>query len=160
MNKIIKTTAAAETNNCSCKGHQRSGALHLTQKVDYGLIILAFLAKNQANPQLSIRKIADQSQVSFLFLQKIAGLLQKAGLIIAGRGKFGGYKLARTPDKLNMREIIEALEGPIAVVPCMKDSVEQNCKHINYCTIRPGMAKLNAEIQNSIANKTLDYFIA
>lgn len=159
MNKKI-TIKTAKIPDCSCKNRQRSGALHLTQKVDYGLIILTFLAKSSEHGQLSIKKIAEQSRVSFLFLQKIAGLLQKAGLIKAERGKFGGYKLAKTPDQINLREIIEALEGSIALVPCLKGSSKEDCKHSAYCTIRPNMAKLNAEIQNNIINKTLDYFIS
>lgn len=151
---------ATKATNCPYKNRQRSGALHLTQKVDYGLIILIFLAKNSESGQLSIKRIADQSHVSFLFLQKIAGLLQKAGLIKAERGKFGGYRLAKNPDQLNLREIIEALEGPIALVPCLKSLDEQSCKHSTYCSIRPNMAKLNAEIQNNVINKTLSYFIS
>lgn len=156
MNKDLD----AKTPSCTCKTRQRSGALHLTQKVDYGLIILISLAKNSGDDPLSIKKIADQSHVSFLFLQKIAGLLQKAGLIQAERGKFGGYKLAKSPDQLNLREIIEALEGPIALVPCLKSLNQQDCKHSTYCSIRPNMARLNTEIQNSVINKTLNYFIS
>lgn len=159
MNKKI-TIISSKPTNYSCKNHQRRGALHLTQKVDYGLIILTFLAKSPQADQLSIKKIADQSRVSFLFLQKIAGLLQKAGLIKAERGKFGGYKLTKTPDQINLREIIEALEGSIALVPCLKGLSKDDCKHSAYCAIRPNMAKLNAEIQNNIINKTLDYFIS
>lgn len=156
MNKNL----ASKATNCPHENRQRSGALHLTQKVDYGLIILISLARNSGDDHLSIKKIADQSHVSFLFLQKIAGLLQKAGLIKAERGKFGGYRLAKNPDQLNLREIIEALEGPIALVPCLKSLDEQSCKHSTYCSIRPNMAKLNAEIQNNVINKTLSYFIS
>ncbi len=145
------------TNLGCANGKQRSGALHLTQKVDYGLILLIALAKNAEQNKLSIKKIANESGISFLFLQKIAGLLQKAGLIKADRGKYGGYKLAKSPKKLSLKDIIEAVEGKVAIVPCLKST--SICKHKKSCDIRHGLAKINQEIQNTVINKTLNYFI-
>lgn len=138
---------------------QRSGALHLTQKVDYGIILLTALSKNNGKDQLSIKKIAEETDISFLFLQKIAGLLQKAGIVKAERGKFGGYKLTKELKDFNLGQIIEALEGPIAVVPCLNPNSTKICKRIGHCSIRPSMSKINTEIQNVITAKTLDYFI-
>ncbi|MBI5754260.1 Rrf2 family transcriptional regulator [Candidatus Peregrinibacteria bacterium] len=148
---------------CPYNSKQRSGALHLTQKVDYGIILLTALARPrsgaQVKNQLSIKKIAEENNVSFLFLQKIAGLLQKAGIIKAERGKFGGYKLMKELKDLNLGQIIETLEGPIAIVPCLNPRCKPACKRIGHCTVRPSMSKINNEIQNVITGKTLDYFI-
>lgn len=146
--------------NKACGTKQRSGALHLTQKVDYGIILLSALSKRQGKDHLSIKKIAEQGNISFLFLQKIAGLLQKAGIIKAERGKFGGYTLAKNLKDLNLGQIIEALEGPIAIVPCLNPRSATICKRIGHCSVRPGMAKINKEIQNIITTKTLDYFLS
>jgi len=145
------------TKSC-CNPKQRSGALHLTQKVDYGLILLRSLALDKN--QVSIKKIAEEGHVSFLFLQKIAGLLQKAGIIKAERGKFGGYSLNGELKDYNLGQIIEALEGPIAIVPCLNKLNKVACKRIGFCTIRPSFAKINKEIQAMIATKTLDNFIS
>ena len=149
MNNIL-------TSACS---KQRSGALHLTQKVDYGITLLIYLAKEQPGSTISIKKVAQESHLSFLFLQKIARGLQKAGIIKAERGKFGGYSLIKSPAELSLKEIIEALEGQIALVPCLKTGEENVCKHISYCLVRPTMYKINAEIQDSLLNKRLTNFI-
>lgn len=143
----------------NCKEKQRSGALHLTQKVDYGIMLMTILAKGQVSTQQSIKQIAEESHVSFTFLQKIAGLLQKAGLIKAERGKYGGYKLTKEPDETALREVIEALEGSVAIVPCLKKS-DKPCKHIPYCQIRQGMKKINDEIESQILTKPLTHFIS
>lgn len=150
-------TALASLSARTCNPKQRSGALHLTQKVDYGLILLTSLAKDKN--QASIKKIAEESSVSFLFLQKIAGLLQKAGMIKAERGKFGGYSLNGDLKDYNLGQVIEALEGPIAIVPCLNRLNKVTCKRIGFCAIRPSFAKINKEIQDIIITKTLDNFI-
>lgn len=139
---------------------QRSGALHLTQKVDYGVTLLVHLAKKSP---LSIKKVSDDSHLSFLFLQKIARSLQQAGIIKAERGKYGGYTLVKTPAELSLKEIIEALEGPIAIVPCLKTENDQCptnlCKHISYCAVRPTFYQINQEILANLTSKKLTNFI-
>lgn len=142
-----------------CSGKQRSGALHLTQKVDYGIMLLTALAKSLENETISLQKIAKENNISFAFLQKIARLLNQAGLIKASRGKFGGYLLAKTANALSIKEIIEALEGEIAIVPCLKKSQDEKCKHSSYCKVRHSFQKINQEIQAHILTKKLSYFI-
>lgn len=144
-------------SNTCCDQKQRSGALHITQKVDYGIILLASLAKIKTSK--SIREVANEHKLSFPFLQKIAGLLKKSGLIRAERGSLGGYKLTKAPEKLEIKEIIEALEGEIAIVPCLKHGEKPLCRHIPYCTVRPNFQKINEEIQSALLSKTLTYFI-
>jgi Rrf2 family protein len=141
----------------SCTTKQRSGALHITQKVDYGIILLTALTKTKND--ISIKKIAENYNLSFLFLQKVAGLLQKSNLIKATRGKYGGYKLIKNPKKIAVKEIIEAIEGNIAIVPCLVRKTAFMCKHKPYCIVRKGFRKINDEIQNQLLNKKLSYFI-
>ena len=137
---------------------QRSGALHVTQKIDYGLILMTSLAKDKN--QVSIKKIAEEGNVSFLFLQKIASVLQKAGIITAERGKFGGYSLNGKLKDYTLGQIIEVLEGPIAITPCLNSLNKVACRRVGFCPIRPKFAKINKEIQELLATKTLDNFIS
>ena len=139
-----------------CATKQRSGALHITQKVDYGIMLLAFLAKSKDS--VSIKKIAENYNLSFLFLQKVAGLLQRSNLIKATRGKYGGYKLMKNPKKIAIKEIIEAIEGNISIVPCLTQKTSHTCKHRSYCIVRKGFKKINDEIQKQLLNKKLSYF--
>lgn len=141
----------------NCQTTQKNGALHITQKVDYGIILLTALAKNKNS--ISIKEISESHNLSFLFLQKVAGLLQKNNLIKATRGKYGGYTLAKNPKKLTIKEIIEAIEGGIAIVPCLVQKTAFMCKHKPYCIVRKGFKKINDEIQKQLLNKKLSYFI-
>lgn len=145
-------------NNCETK--QRSGALHITQKVDYGTTLLVSLAKKDASESTSIREIAEEQNLSVSFLQKIAGELQKSGLIQAERGKNGGYKITKKPHNIFLKEIIESLEGPIAIVPCLNPLGQNNCNKSEHCEVKSGFAKINEEIQNHLLSKSLAYFIS
>lgn len=142
-----------------CKSKQRSGALHVTQKVDYGIILLTALANKEKGTHSSIQKLSKENNLSFSFLQKVAGLLQKANLIVAERGKHGGYTLLKSPRILTIKEIIEAVEGPIALVPCLSSAGKNSCKSAPSCQVRTGFKKINDEIQRAILSKNLASFL-
>lgn len=135
---------------------QRSGALHLTQKVDYGLMLL--IALDESEEAKSATTMAKELGLSLSFLQKIAHLLQKSKLIKAHRGKYGGYSLAKPLSKTTIKDVIEALEGQIAIVPCLKNA--RFCKRTTRCNIKRGLSNLNNEIQKHFLSKTVDTFIS
>ena len=141
------------------KAKQKSGSLNLTKKADYGLFLLTILAKGKFETK-SIKTISDKNGLSFSFLQKIARELQKGGLIIAERGKFGGYQLTKKPENITLKEILETLEGPIAIAPCFM-STPRNlcCSQKPFCAIKNGLKKINEEIKTTLLSKTLKYFI-
>ncbi len=137
----------------------RAGAFHLTQIVDYGLFFLTSLAK--AGESRSIRSISADYHLSFAFLQKVANRLKRAGLVKAGRGKNGGYSLAKTPSKITMKEVIEALENPIAVMDCLLEPAvrARKCPREQFCSVRAGLKSMNDQIRTFMLSKTLDEFL-
>ena len=141
------------------KTKQKSGSLNLTKKADYWLFLLTILATGKSEIK-SIKTIADKNVLSLSFLQKIARELQKGGLITAERGKFGGYQLTKNPEKITLKEILETLEGPIAIAPCFMNSPRNLCcSHKPFCAIKNGLKKINEEIKASLLSKTLKHFI-
>lgn len=131
---------------------QKSGALHLTQKIDYGIVLLATLAKKNSK---SLKKISEEKSLAFPFLQKIASALLQAKLIKAERGKYGGYTLAKSPNKISLKEIIEALEGPIAIMTCLSHPCGRNAK----CKVKSNFKKINDELIKFFSSKKLDKII-
>ncbi|MBI4239496.1 Rrf2 family transcriptional regulator [Candidatus Uhrbacteria bacterium] len=141
-------------NKCS-SARTRTGALHLTQKVDYGLFLLSVLARQKSEGQLSIRTITKEHQLSFAFLQKVARLLKNSGLIVASRGKYGGYTLAKSPKHIRLKSVIDALEGPLTRIDCAYGS----CARQEFCSLQKGLKKINDEITQSYLSKTLSSLI-
>lgn len=132
--------------------NQRKGALHLTQQVDYALSLLVALAHNQNS---SISAVAEETGISSAYLQKIASNLKKAELINSTRGKHGGYTLAQQPVNITIKQVIEALEGPVAITNCIND----NCKLETRCQVKNGINQINNEILNYLSTKNLTHFL-
>ncbi|MBU1152035.1 Rrf2 family transcriptional regulator [Patescibacteria group bacterium] len=135
------------------KKPQHSGSMHITKKVDYGLVFLVELA--QSKIPLSIQSIAKAQGAPYSFLQKLAQDLQQANLIKSTKGAHGGYSLKKTPSKINLKEIIEALEGPITLTPCLRTP----CNCGKNCRIKSVLTELNLEIATSFAKKNLNHFL-
>ena len=132
---------------------QKPGLLHLSSKADYGFLLLIRLAGIKARRQ-SLRLIAAENGLSFFFLQKVALDLRKNMLITADRGKSGGYGLARPAKEISLKDIIEALDGPLAIMGCLGDKA-YSCPKRNSCEVRPGLDIVNRTIINALSNTSL-----
>ncbi len=135
----------------------KSGWLQLSQKVDSGLVLLVQLAKNVSNEPLSLRTVAENTGLSFYFLQKVAADLRRAGIIEAGRGKNGGYTLSKLPKEVTMKDIVEAHEGPLFIMPCLHHGT--SCPRESECNVRPGLNFINTTILQTLAQTSLYDFI-
>lgn len=103
--------------------------LRIGKLTDYGTVVMTALARDAR--RLSASELAANLQLSVEVARKVLKLLSNAELVAATRGAQGGYQLARPAAEISMAEIIEALEGPIALTECSihdhRCSVEQSC---------------------------------
>lgn len=110
-------------------------AVHLTRQSDYGVRAVLHLANLTYGDVVQTREIAAQESIPAKYLPSIIRTLARAGLIRTMRGNQGGVTLARPPEEINLREVIEAIEGPIVLVQCMKGPSQ--CAHEDDCTFLP-----------------------
>jgi Rrf2 family protein len=105
--------------------------MRITRKSDYGLRAMYELARRYGQSPVSISEIATAQHIPDPFLEKIMQELKAAGLIASTHGRSGGYSLRRSPEEISVREILEALEGPVALVVCLdpalKCEIEEGC---------------------------------
>src|ERR687891_2426753 len=120
------------------------GLMQIPRRVDYGLRAVIYLSAQDPDRCCSIGEIAEQQGVPKKFLEKIIGDLIRGGLIKSKRGSCGGYTLARGPDAISFCDVIEALEGPIAVNACMDHAL--GCDQIPRCA----MIGVWSEVQRSV----------
>jgi Rrf2 family protein len=93
--------------------------MQITRTGEYGLRGLLFLAKQPLDKVALISEISKAQKIPETFLAKIFQRLSKAGVLKSIRGSGGGFYLAKSPGKITMKEVIEALEGPIAINRCL-----------------------------------------
>jgi len=91
--------------------------LTLSAKSIYGLKATQLLAEHYQQGRLTTKEIAAQQRIPRQYLEQIFNQLGRAEIIRSVRGKYGGYQLARAPEKIKLLEIIIALEGPVNATP-------------------------------------------
>ncbi len=107
--------------------------LRISRKIDYAIRAMIHLASIPEGTVVPFREIGRQMDVPEDFLAKILKTLVDQGIVRSTRGPHGGYKLARTADSINVLEIIQAAEGPVAINVCLDD--DDACSRQPICAM-------------------------
>jgi Rrf2 family transcriptional regulator, cysteine metabolism repressor len=104
-----------------------------TTKAEYGVRLLIGLGGQADGAPLSLKSVAAAESLPLAYLERIAALLKRAGLITSVRGAHGGYVLAQPAEEITMDRVVLALEGAIAPMECFVDDVRGDgrvqCSH-------------------------------
>ena len=125
--------------------------LRITRETDYGIVLMTALAKADS---CSAAVLAKQCQLPVPMVSKILKVLTQAGLLLSQRGAYGGYSLARTACDISVVDIIEALEGPIAITECSSDD-PQVCVYHQQCSVSSHWNRINEAIRGALQNISL-----
>ncbi len=129
--------------------------MKLTQATDYAFRIVLYLTKKR-DEVVEADVIADVENIPKRFLLKICRELTMAGIIDSYRGKNGGYKLARSPEKITLKDVIIAIEGNIILNKCQEDPKACNKEALGYCAIHHALFS----IRNVLAGEFEKYNFA
>jgi len=88
-------------------------------KAEYGIRVMAHLARHNGNQPISLGSIADAEGLPLAYLEHLVQRLRKAELVESRRGAHGGYTLSRPAAEITMAEVVSALEGDIAPIECI-----------------------------------------
>jgi len=116
----------------------------INRRTDYSVRVMVALAKRPFGARLSTQAIQDEMLVPRAFLQRIIADLSKARLVLTYAGPNGGLQLARSPEAITLRDIWEAVEGPLLVSDCLKGCGE--CPLAEGCPVRGHWGQLQAQI--------------
>ena len=127
-----------------------------TTKTEYGLICLLYMAKHGGIQPITIKELAGAERYSRSYIEKIFQNLRDAKIVLAQHGNQGGYTLARPPEKITLKNVIEALEGQTFDVYCQPESREQIvCTHFCACGVKPVWRKAKKLLDDYFASVTL-----
>ncbi len=115
------------------------------------------LALNYNNGPTSIKTISDSQEISNKYLHSLFTILKANGLVRSVWGSNGGFLLSRPPAKINLYEIVKALEGPISLVDCVAD--ESMCDKGADCITRGIWTKVSKSIEEELCSVSLNDLI-
>jgi len=127
--------------------------MKISTRTRYGLRLLTSLASEYGNKPVFLKDIAAGEEISEKYLSLIVIPLRGTGLITSVRGAHGGYCLARAPKLINLRQVMEAMEGEICLVDCVKYPL--SCSRSAGCPTHDVWNILNARIKSTMNNITL-----
>ena len=126
--------------------------LRISKLTDYGIVLLAHFAADARGSTHNAREMAEATGLSQPVASKMLKSLSAAGLLHSQRGSKGGYSLARRPEDVSVAEIIEALEGPIALMEC---SLPGHCEQEPGCPVSAPWQRINRAIQGTLQSVSL-----
>ncbi len=127
--------------------------MRLTRGADYGARGILCLARCPADSVVLVRDIAASEGLPESYLSKLMQALAKDGLVRSHRGAKGGFSLAREPQDISLRQVIEAIDGPIALNRCLAPS--EHCDLEETCAIRPVLAEAQRRMLQVLDSTTL-----
>jgi len=128
--------------------------LRLSSLADYAVVMMSAAARGCGSTRLSAAALSAETGVPLPTAQKLLGRLSSAGLLESARGASGGVRLARPPAAISLADIVEAVEGPIALTPCVEHGAH-DCGLDHYCQVRPHWDLVNRAVRGALADVSL-----
>jgi FeS assembly SUF system regulator len=128
--------------------------MRLTSLADYAVVMMAAAARHGGDARLSAALLAGETGVPLPTAQKLMGRLAGAGLLTSARGTGGGFRLAREAGGISLADIIEAVEGPIAMTTCV-DETRSDCALEGNCQVKPHLSAVNGAVRGALQGVTL-----
>lgn len=128
--------------------------MELTRKGEYAIRGIVYLARQSPGKVVLVSEVAEATGVPQTFLAKIFQSFAKLGLVNSFRGTGGGFLLGRPAAKITLRQVVEAVEGPINPNRCLSE--DGSCDRENVCTVHPVWRRVQGEIAAILDSVTLE----
>lgn len=127
--------------------------LKISRKTEYAIRGMIYLAGQPRDQFVMIKEITKATKTSSVFMAKIFQTLGNANLVVSSRGVSGGVRLSRKPERITLKEIVEATEGPVIMNMCVLD--EKSCCFSNVCSAHVAWKKIKDSISEMMEDFTL-----
>lgn len=125
----------------------------ITRKAEYAIIILTELASHPMGTILTSRQISKNRSIPVNLVVQLLAVLKDAGWTAGIRGPAGGVKLEQDPEKIDLREVIEKIDGPIGITRCLFH--DRPCHDRTHCSLRGVWAKAQTQMLNVLEGVTI-----
>ena len=128
--------------------------MRLSNMADYAVVVMGAAARHCGVLRTSATELAVETGIALPTVQKLVSILSKGGLLRSVRGSGGGIQLARPAAAITLADIIEAVEGPIAIANCINANT-CTCAIEPDCAIKPHWAVVNHAVRGALADVSL-----
>lgn len=128
--------------------------MKISTKGRYALCLMIDLAEHKDDGFISLKEISERQEISKKYLEQIIAIVNKPDIIRANRGSQGGYKLAKSPDKYTVGEILRLTEGTLSPVNCV-DQAPIECSRSATCATFPIWQHLSKIVNEYLDSVTL-----
>lgn len=128
--------------------------MRLSNMADYAVLTMSAAARHCGGRRVSAAELAEETHLPVPTVQKLVSRLTAGGLLRSSRGVGGGLKLARPAAAITLADIIEAVEGPIALTPCV-DATRQDCTLETCCSVKPHWTVISTAVRAALAEVPL-----
>ena len=130
--------------------------MRLTHLADYAVVLMTAAARRGEYVRLSSADLAQETGVPLPTAQKLMGHLASAGLLTSVRGAGGGFMLARSVTAISLADIVEAVEGPIAMTMCSGSDGPSECALDANCRVKPHMGIVSSAVRGALGAVSLE----
>lgn len=128
--------------------------MRLSSMADYAVVTMSAAARHCGGARVSAAELAAETGLPAPTVQKLVSKLTAAGLLRSSRGVGGGLKLARPAAAITLADIVEAIEGPIALAACVEEG-RHDCGLENACLVKPHWPVVNDALRSALAGVPL-----
>ena len=127
--------------------------MRLSHLADYAVVLMTAAARYPAGARLSATELSADTGVPLPTAQKLMGQLAACGLLSSARGAGGGFALARPAKDITLADIVEAVEGPIAMSACSDGKFD--CALDAHCRVKPHMGIVGNAVRGALGAVSL-----
>lgn len=126
--------------------------LRLSKLTDYATVILGYMANENGGIHTAV-EISEATTISLPTVSKLLKLLTRSEVVHSIRGAKGGYCMSRSPDNISVADVIQAIEGPIALTECSIS--DDHCQQSSNCDIRGNWTVINRAISTALESVSM-----
>jgi len=127
--------------------------MQFTKAEEYGMLGVLYLADREQNVVTPLSEISQTQEIPEKFLAKIFQSLSRSGIVRSHRGVRGGFTLAKKPEEITIKEVLESIQGPYHLLKCISEPVI--CKKSDFCSLRELLVIAESKLVSVFEGHTL-----
>lgn len=130
--------------------------MNINQESDYAFRIVLMLSKEGLDNKLDAKFLSEKGSIPLRFLLKLTRKLIQTGIVKSYRGINGGYAITREPKDITLKDVVEAIQGPIIINRCTYDKEACSANKGGHCSIHKTLCNIQNTMINELAKVTFE----